>query len=254
LFHFITGKRQFLIGICMAVLILSHSQALQVEAFGSGASGPDVYAVQGMLKSLGYYGGAIDGVYGKQLAAGVRAFQTRYGLPVTGAVDTKTLQSILWAYGKLKIPAMPAPTPAPAPTPTPAPPQDQTGLEQQEQEMLELINAERAKAGLQPLIIDLSLSRVAELKSKDMIDQQYFSHESPTYGSPFEMMKRFGISYQAAGENIACNQTVAAAHQALMNSPGHRANILSSEYTHIGLGIVKGGTCGMMFTQMFIRK
>src|SRR5690554_468905 len=127
MFHVITGKRQFLIGICIAVLLLTHSQALQVEAFGTGSKGPDVYAVQGMLKSLGYYSGAIDGVYGKQLSTGVRAFQTRYGLAVTGAVDTKTLQSILWAYGELKIPRS-TPTPTPIPTPTPTPAEDQTGL------------------------------------------------------------------------------------------------------------------------------
>ncbi len=244
--------RALQIVVCSALLLLSLGMPNEAEAFGTGARGPDVYAVQGMLKSLGYYAGAIDGIYGGQMAQGVRAFQSRYGLTVTGAVDAKTLQSILWAYGELKIPRSTAQN-QPA-EPAPSPPQDQTGLAQEEQEMLALVNAERTKAGLQPLAVDLTLAQAAEAKSQDMIDRQYFAHESPTYGSPFEMMSRFGVSYRSAAENIACNQTVAAAHTALMNSSGHRANILNAQYTHIGIGIVNGGQCGKMFTQMFISK
>ncbi|MFZ5822989.1 MAG: CAP domain-containing protein [Bacillota bacterium] len=74
----------------------------------------------------------------------------------------------------------------------------------------------------------------------------------PVNGSPFAMIKRFGISYRTAGENIAGNASVSGAHRALMNSPGHRANILSTKYTHIGIGIQQGGDYGMMFTQMFV--
>jgi len=120
--------------------------------------------------------------------------------------------------------------------------------------MLDLVNAARQQAGLQPLAADPELVKIARLKSRDMIENNYFSHESPVYGSPFDMMKQFGISYRTAGENIACNQSVQAAHEALMNSPGHRANILNASFTHIGIGIVDGGPCGKMFTQMFIGK
>ncbi|MCC2683762.1 MAG: YkwD family protein [Paenibacillaceae bacterium] len=119
--------------------------------------------------------------------------------------------------------------------------------------MVDLVNAARKDAGLAPLSVNLELARTARLKSQDMVDKNYFSHDSPTYGSPFDMMSEFGIQFTAAGENIACNQTVTAAHQALMNSQGHRANILSKEYTQIGIGIVNGGQCGKMFTQQFIR-
>ncbi len=234
--------------------MLALSMPMQAQAFGSGAKGPDVYAAQGMLKSLGYYSGGIDGIYGRQMVSGVRAFQARYGLTVTGAIDAKTLQAILWAYGELKLPRSTGQQTPAVPSPPPSSPRYETGIGQDERQMLELVNAERAKAGLQPFILDSSLSQAAEAKSQDMIDQQYFAHESPTYGSPFEMMTRFGISYRSAGENIACNQTVAAAHEALMNSSGHRANILSAQYTHIGIGIVSGGQCGKMFTQMFISK
>lgn len=120
--------------------------------------------------------------------------------------------------------------------------------------MIDHVNAARKAAGLQPLAADSKLSEVARLKSKDMIDHDYFSHQSPTYGSPFEMMHKFHITYSTAGENIACNQSVEAAHEALMNSPGHRENVLNASFTRIGIGIVDGGPCGKMFTQLFIGK
>ncbi len=137
----------------------------------------------------------------------------------------------------------------------PAEPQAQLqaeGLTAAEQQMLNLVNQERAKAGLQPLQADLELTKLARMKSQDMINRGYFDHNSPTYGSPFDMMKAHGVSYRTAGENIAGNQTVERAHTALMNSSGHRANILNANYTHVGIGIVEGGPYGMMFTQMFV--
>lgn len=119
-----------------------------------------------------------------------------------------------------------------------------------EQEVVRLVNVERAKYGLSALTEDWELSRVARYKSQDMRDKGYFSHTSPTYGSPFEMMKAFGISYRTAGENIAMGQsTPAAVVRAWMNSSGHRANILSQSFTKIGVGYVASGN---YWTQMFI--
>lgn len=129
-----------------------------------------------------------------------------------------------------------------------------SSLSAAEQQMVDLVNKARAENDLPALKVDVPLANVARTKSKDMIDNNYFSHNSPTYGSPFDMMKSFSIRYIKAGENIAGNQTVQAAHDALMKSPGHRANILSADYTHIGVGIVEGGSYGNMFTQMFISK
>lgn len=126
------------------------------------------------------------------------------------------------------------------------------GITAEEQLMVTLVNRERAKAGLQPLQVDLRLVELARMKSKDMIDLNYFSHTSPTYGSPFDMMKKAGVEYYTAGENLAGASTVEKAHEALMQSDGHRRNILNPSFTHIGVGIVKGGSYGMMFTQMFI--
>ncbi len=131
---------------------------------------------------------------------------------------------------------------------------NKSSLTAEEQEMLRLVNEARKQNNVAPLTADISLTKVARLKSQDMIDNNYFSHNSPTYGSPFDMMKNFGINYVKAGENIAGNQNVQRAHEALMNSPGHRQNILSPDYTHIGLGIKQGGQYGNMFTQMFISK
>ena len=119
-----------------------------------------------------------------------------------------------------------------------------------EQEVIRLVNEIRTENGLRPLTYDWELSRVARYKSQDMKDNKYFSHTSPVYGSPFQMMKSFGISYRSAGENIAKGYaTPEAVVEGWMNSPGHRANILNSSFTHIGVGYVAEGR---YWTQMFI--
>lgn len=121
-----------------------------------------------------------------------------------------------------------------------------------EQEVVRLVNIERTKQGLTALKSNDELSAVARLKSQDMRTNNYFSHTSPAYGSPFEMMKQFGISYSYAGENIARGQTSAQdVVNAWMNSTGHRQNILNSNYTEIGVGLDKNG---YYWTQMFISK
>ncbi|SOC43882.1 CAP domain-containing protein [Ureibacillus acetophenoni] len=120
-----------------------------------------------------------------------------------------------------------------------------------EKQVVDLTNAERQKAGLKPLQIHTQLMNVAEAKSADMAKNNYFSHNSPTYGSPFDQIKAAGISYRAAGENIAQGQrTPAQVVQAWMDSPGHRANILNANFTHIGVGYVADGN---YWTQQFIQ-
>ena len=121
-----------------------------------------------------------------------------------------------------------------------------------EKEVVRLVNAIRAENGLSALTYDWELSRVARYKSQDMKDAGYFSHTSPTYGSPFQMIKNFGITYRSAGENIAKGYaTPQAVVNGWMNSSGHRANILNASYTHIGVGYVADGK---YWTQMFIGK
>lgn len=119
-----------------------------------------------------------------------------------------------------------------------------------EQEVIRLVNIERAKYGLAALTEDWELSRVARYKSQDMHDRRYFDHNSPTYGTPFQMMKAFGLAYRSAGENIAMGyRTPQAVVTGWMNSSGHRANILNSSYTKIGVGYVADGN---YWTQQFI--
>lgn len=121
-----------------------------------------------------------------------------------------------------------------------------------EAEVVRLVNEIRVENGLNPLTQDWELSRVARYKSQDMKDNNYFSHTSPVYGTPFQMMKSFGISYRSAGENIAKGYaTPQAVVNGWMNSSGHRANILNASFTHIGVGYVSGGN---YWTQMFIGK
>jgi len=132
------------------------------------------------------------------------------------------------------------------------PAEEAKSLSEFEQRVVELTNAECAKQGLPALKIDTELSKVARIKSEDMQKNNYFDHNSPTYGSPFDMMKKFGISYTSAGENIAQGQrTPEEVVQAWMNSAGHRANILNNGFTHIGVGYVESGN---YWTQQFITK
>ena len=123
-----------------------------------------------------------------------------------------------------------------------------------ELETFNLINQQRINNGLPVLKIDWEVQRVARIKAQDMVNNNYFSHTSPTYGSPFDMLKSFGISYKSAGENIAGNSSNSAAVNAWMNSSGHRANILNSSFNYTGLGVINGSKYGKIYVQMFIGK
>ena len=128
------------------------------------------------------------------------------------------------------------------------------GLTQDELETFNLINQQRTKNGLSALKIDSELQRVARIKAQDLVNNNYFSHTSPTYGSPFDMMKKFGISYKTAGENLAGNSSNSSAVTAWMNSEGHRANILNGSFNYTGVGVVNGSKYGKIYVQMFIGK
>ena len=135
------------------------------------------------------------------------------------------------------------------------PPVQQDDFAEKASELLSRVNAARAEAGLPALNYDKAVENVAMIKAKDMRDNSYFAHESPTYGSPFDMLNQFGIQWSAGGENIAAGQrTVSSVHTDWMNSPGHRANILKREFTHVGFGYVEGGSYDTYWVQMFIRK
>lgn len=123
-----------------------------------------------------------------------------------------------------------------------------------ESRILQLVNAERAKTGAKPLVSNADCTKLARMKSQDMVNKNYFSHQSPTYGSPFDMLKANNVSYMYAGENIAMNQSADAAFQAWMNSEGHRKNILNPNFTDLGVGIAPKGNGSNIYTQTFIGK
>ena len=127
-------------------------------------------------------------------------------------------------------------------------------LTKDEQEVFDLINQQRVNKGLKALKIDKNLQEVARIKAKDMVDNNYFSHNSPIYGTPFEMMKSFKIDYKSAGENIAGNSSNSAAVTAWMNSEGHRKNILTADFNYTGVAVVNGSKYGKIYVQMFIGK
>jgi peptidoglycan hydrolase-like protein with peptidoglycan-binding domain len=175
----------------------------QAFAFGRGAQGPDVYAVQAMLKSIGYYAGPITGNYGTQTEAGVKYFQQRYGLEQTGAVNDETLQSILWAYGNAKIPKKQPPQPTQPKVPA---------ISDEEYQMLQLVNADRQSAGLKPFAMDEPLSnldaklrvqtrtQIAALQKRLNVTTVYVTHdqvEAMTMGDRVAVLKD-GVLQQVA--------------------------------------------------------
>lgn len=158
--------------------------------------------------------------------------------------------------------ATPAPAPSAQPTarPTAAPtnsgnPGDYTtvSVSAQEYSAWNLLNADREANGLAALPLDQELCRIARIKSCDMKTNGYFAHESPTYGSMAAMLKRFGYSYQGVGENIAHHATVNKADAAFMSSTGHRANILGSQWTKVGIGVCYDDQGYVYVTQVFAR-
>ncbi|HEX2515501.1 MAG TPA: CvpA family protein [Chloroflexota bacterium] len=120
-----------------------------------------------------------------------------------------------------------------------------------EARMLDLINVERLRAGLRPLVADERLREVARQHSQEMFRLGYFAHVSPSAGSPADRLQRSGVPFATAGENLAYAPTVEVAHSGLMASPGHRKNILTPEFNRVGIGVMRGGLYGRMFTQNF---
>ena len=129
-----------------------------------------------------------------------------------------------------------------------------SNLNEDEKEVYDLINKKRTNNGLASLKIDDEVQRVARIKAQDMVNNSYFSHTSPTYGSPFDMLKSFKVTYKTAGENIAGNSSNSGAITAWMNSAGHKANILNSSFNYTGIGVVSSPKYGKIYVQIFIGK
>ncbi len=123
----------------------------------------------------------------------------------------------------------------------------------QEEKMMNFINRDRSANGLYALRLDSELSRIARIKSKDMLDEGYFAHESPTWGYARDMLRTFGYDFRGAGENIARHATIEKAQAAFLSSPGHRKNIMSSVWDRVGIGIVEDRNGYVYVTQIFAR-
>lgn len=173
---------------------------------------------------------------------------SKYGIGLNEllAVNPQITNSALISPGQIiKIPGG---------TNAPSTPNVSNDIRTLETEVIRLVNVERAKVGRSALIENNKISNVARIKSQDFIKNNYFSHNSPTYGSPFDMLKSFGITYTAAGENIANGQrTAAEVMNSWMNSSGHRANILNSAYNQIGVGVARDKNGNLFWTQMLVR-
>lgn len=130
----------------------------------------------------------------------------------------------------------------------------QIDLSENEKKLLSLINDERKKNNLSELIIDENLQNVARLKAKDLVENNYFSHISPTFGTPFEMLKNNGINYKTASENIAGNSSIEGAVSSWMNSESHKKNILSNEFNYTGLAVVDSIAYGNIVVELFVGK
>ncbi|MDD2189372.1 MAG: CAP domain-containing protein [Eubacteriales bacterium] len=203
----------------------------------------------------------------------IKQFQQQISLFCQNKIDRTQFQNLVKekcqkeAPIKVKAPAVPAKPAAPATPAKPAvpavpvkpaapsqEPAPSASMGAYEQQVVDMVNKERAAAGLPALKVNTKLAGVAEKKAEDLRDKNYFSHTSPTYGSPFDMMKQFGISYSSAGENIAKGQkTPDSVMNGWMNSPGHKANILNTSFSEIGVGYVTDSNGTTYWVQMFIR-
>lgn len=127
-----------------------------------------------------------------------------------------------------------------------------SGPTREESQLLDLINRERSQKGLPLLTLDPTLVRLARQKSQDMVENNYFGHESPTYGKVGDMLKAAGVKYRLAAENIGRGSSVATVHAMMMSSGPHRAAILNRKYSQVGIGVVRTRNGGVMVTEIFV--
>lgn len=182
-------------------------------------------------------------------------------VPVSGqSTQSSSSVPITLPSSTPSTPTTPTPTSNPSSTSSSSTPSSYptiapvTSLTPDQQSLVDMVNQERANAGLAPLKVDFRLVSVAQAKAQDMKTNNYFGHTSPTYGTAWAMMSAVGINYQYAGENIAGNDSVAGAMAAWMSDPGHRANILNPQFTDIGVGIVYGSAYGNLYVQEFAQE
>lgn len=225
----IGGSVAAVMALSISLPLEANAASTEVTVIKSGTSYEQVlqYLKQANLQGLPIFNSTI--VVTKPQTGTVPNKDTSTGTPVTKPSDTTTVTKPVTKPSDTTTVTKPTET-----TPT-------TGAASNKgtyvQQIVTLVNKERAAAGLKPVSGLDSLHKVAATKATDMRTNNYFSHTSPTYGSPFDMMKSFGITYNVAGENIAMGQkTPEEVMKAWMNSPGHKANILNANFNYIGVG------------------
>lgn len=204
--------------------------------------------------------GSIGAVDGKYLALGDTALQTTASAIGNAPKTTPSKETPSKETPSKETPSKEAPSKTTPKTTTPSKGASGQSVEitavsdvsKDEQALLDLVNKARKDAGVEPLAFDENLLKIARLKASDMVSNDYFSHQSPTYGSPFDMMRQFDNSFKTAGENIAGNKTVEGAFKAWMGSDVHKKNILNGSFAITGIGIVSSNTYGKILVQQFI--
>ncbi|MDF2569715.1 MAG: SCP-like extracellular [Sporomusa sp.] len=218
--------------------------SLVTTSFG-GAWATTAYAASAPAEEQSIQDGDNKAVVGGLVALGLLAILAGGKKGGSSSATAKTTETS----------ATPTPKPSTSPSaPTPSTTTPTSGLTADESKAFQLLNADRAANGLPALKVNMSLVRLAENYAQDMINRKYFSHYNPEGQSPFDRMKQAGISYRYAGENLAINSDVTAAEKAFMNSSGHRANILNSNYTEVGVGVRRDSAGSVYVVQEFISK
>lgn len=264
-------------GICLGIIVsmllagcsLPAEQQRGTEKGKTGLQPEITVYVSGQVAQPGTYRVA----KGSRLAAAVAAAG---GLTKRADVQAVNLEEVVDDATQLYVPAigeaqakqapggkalqlpLPRTEPVVAESSPPPPPVRQTpvyrpggALTELERQMIEMVNNERSSKGLQTLAVDYGLVKTARIKSQDMIENSYFDHVSPKWGTMSELFASQGVTYHLAGENLAIAGKLDQAHRGLMNSPGHRMNLLNPPYTRIGIGIIQDAQRGLVITQHF---
>ncbi|MGB5945152.1 CAP domain-containing protein [Paenisporosarcina sp.] len=262
--------KKMLLGLTMGAMVFSVGQATTAEASFSSPTcqtqNVSDLSTRTQAKQVDFSTiekQMLEKLYAQLAAAGftpaqIKEVAQKPATPEASKPATKPAAPVTKPAAPVTKPAVPVTKPAApvtkpaAPVTKPAAPASSGNVSSIEQQVLTLTNQERAKGGLKALATDSALMNSAREKSADMSKNNYFSHTSPTLGSPFDQMKAKGIQYKAAAENIAMGQQSAAeVVKGWMESPGHRANIMNGSFTHIGIGYDANGN---YWTQQFIQK
>lgn len=229
-----------------ACAYLARSESITISGYGIAGSQPQYRSIPAALPSLPVYSFS-GSSYGTARSGNPGYYSSIPAVPPLRPVNPP-------APPKPPLqPEDPAPPKPPVKPEIPPAGEETANLNPQEQQLYNLVNSERASRGLAPLQLDARLTSLARLKSRDMIDLNYFAHESPTYGSTGDLFKAAGIGFSLAAENIGKGGSIKAIFDAFMSSSGHRNKIVDARYTRTGVGVIYQPGRGYLVTQLFLQ-